>query len=64
MSKFYMTYVQVEVRTSLCASWIDDQIKRRLAAEIQTYGKYGHVQVWSSYSINVDWFYHYFMFQT
>ncbi|RVW34000.1 hypothetical protein CK203_091958 [Vitis vinifera] len=45
MTKFYMTYVQVEVRTPLCASWIDDQIKRRLAAEIQTYGKYGHVQV-------------------
>ena len=48
MTKFYMTYVQVEVRTPLCASWIDDQIKRRLAAEIQTYGKYGHVQVWSN----------------
>ncbi|RVW87870.1 hypothetical protein CK203_039719 [Vitis vinifera] len=45
MTKFYMTYVQVEVRTPLCASWIDDQIKRLLAAEIQTYGKYGHVQV-------------------
>ena len=39
-----MSSIQVEVRTPLFVAWIDDQIKRRLAIEIQTYGKYGHVQ--------------------
>ncbi|KAJ9685015.1 hypothetical protein PVL29_017158 [Vitis rotundifolia] len=44
MTKFYMTSLQVEVRSPLGAAWTDDQIKRRLAAEIHTYGNYGHVQ--------------------
>ena len=43
-----MTSVQVEVCSPLGVAWIDDQIKRRLAAEIHTYGNYGHVQVWSN----------------
>ena len=34
MTKFYMTFVQVEVLTPLCVAWTDDQIKRRLATEI------------------------------
>ncbi|KAL6343087.1 hypothetical protein AAG906_018920 [Vitis piasezkii] len=45
MTKFYMPSIKVEVRTMLCATWIDDQIEQRLAAKIHTYGKYGHVQV-------------------
>ena len=39
---------KVEVRSPLCAAWTDEHIKCRLAAEIQTYGNYGHVQVWST----------------
>ncbi|KAL6348459.1 hypothetical protein AAG906_007391 [Vitis piasezkii] len=40
------TYIRgFEVGTPLCAAWTNDQIKWRLAAEIQAYGKYGHVQV-------------------
>ncbi|RVW75054.1 hypothetical protein CK203_056034 [Vitis vinifera] len=35
-----------KVCSPLGVAWIDDQIKRRLAAEIHTYGNYGHVQVW------------------
>ena len=45
MTKFYMTSVQVEVRSPLGAAWTNDQIKWRLAAEIHTYGNYGYVQV-------------------
>ncbi|RVW68409.1 hypothetical protein CK203_062829 [Vitis vinifera] len=45
ISKFYMTAFQVEVRSPLSAAWTDEQVKRRLAAEIHTYGNYGHVQV-------------------
>ena len=48
MTKFYMTSVQVEVRSPLGVAWTNDQIKRRLAAKIHTYGNYGHVQVWSN----------------
>ena len=47
MTKFYMPSVKVEVRTTLCAVQIDDQIERRLVAKIHTYGNYGHVQVCS-----------------
>ncbi|KAL6325943.1 hypothetical protein AAG906_038434 [Vitis piasezkii] len=43
--QFYMTAFQVEVRSPLSAAWTDEQVKRRLAAEIHTYGNYGHVQV-------------------
>ena len=42
-----MPSVKVEVRTTLCAVQIDDQIERRLVAKIHTYGNYGHVQVCS-----------------
>ncbi|RVW82986.1 hypothetical protein CK203_042522 [Vitis vinifera] len=45
MTKFYMPCVKVEVRTTLCVAWIDDQIERRLAAKVHAYRKYGHVQV-------------------
>ncbi|WJZ83008.1 hypothetical protein VitviT2T_002724 [Vitis vinifera] len=45
ISKFYMTTFQVEVCSPLSAAWTDEQVKRRLAAEIHTYGNYGHVQV-------------------
>ncbi|RVW99403.1 hypothetical protein CK203_038409 [Vitis vinifera] len=45
ITKFYMTAFQVEVRSPLSAAWTDEQVKRRLAAEIHTYGNYGHVQV-------------------
>ena len=48
MTKFYMTSIQVEVRSPLGVAWTDDQIKRRLAAEIHTYGNDGHVQAWSN----------------
>ena len=47
MTKFYMPCVKVEVRTTLCVAWIDDQIERRLAAKVHAYRKYGHVQVCS-----------------
>ncbi|KAL6319617.1 hypothetical protein AAG906_020694 [Vitis piasezkii] len=40
-----MSSVNVEVKNPLCAPWTDDQIKHQLAAEIHTYGKYGHVEV-------------------
>ena len=45
ITKFYMTTFQVEVRSPLLAAWIDDQVKRRLAVKIHTYGNDGHVQV-------------------
>ncbi|XP_034674227.1 uncharacterized protein LOC117905410 [Vitis riparia] len=45
ISKFSMPAFQVEVRSPLSAAWTDEQVKRRLAAEIHTYGNYGHVQV-------------------
>ncbi|RVW99508.1 uncharacterized protein LOC100852586 isoform X1 [Vitis vinifera] len=45
MTKFYLMSFKVEVRSPLCAAWTDEHIKCRLAAEIQTYGNYGHVQV-------------------
>ena len=48
ITKFYMSSLQVEMRTPPCAAWTDDQIKRCLAAKIHTYGKYGHVQVCSN----------------
>ncbi|RVW78636.1 hypothetical protein CK203_046747 [Vitis vinifera] len=40
---FYMPSVIVEVTRPLAAAWSDDVIKRRLAAEISTFGGYGHV---------------------
>ncbi|KAL6324853.1 hypothetical protein AAG906_018380 [Vitis piasezkii] len=40
-----MTTFQVEVHSPLSAAWTDEQVKRRLVAEIHTYGNYGHVQV-------------------
>ncbi|WKA00206.1 hypothetical protein VitviT2T_018589 [Vitis vinifera] len=44
ITKFYMTAFQVEVRSPLSAAWTDEQVKRRLPAEIHTYGNYDHVQ--------------------
>ncbi|RVW29366.1 hypothetical protein CK203_108785 [Vitis vinifera] len=43
MALFYMPSVIVEVTQPLAAAWSDDVIKRRLAAEISTFGGYGHV---------------------
>ncbi|KAL6331864.1 hypothetical protein AAG906_020211 [Vitis piasezkii] len=43
MAFFYMPSVIVEVTRPLAAAWSDDVIKRRLAAEISTFGGYGHV---------------------
>ena len=45
ISKFYMTTFQVEVHSPLSTAWADEQVERRLVAEIHTYGNYGHVQV-------------------
>lgn len=45
MAFFYMPSVIVEVTRPLAAAWSDDVIKRRLAAEISTFGGYGHVDV-------------------
>ncbi|XP_034697180.1 uncharacterized protein LOC117923027 [Vitis riparia] len=43
MAYFYMPSVNVEVTSPLAAAWTDDVMKRRLAAEISTFGGYGYV---------------------
>ncbi|WJZ84248.1 hypothetical protein VitviT2T_003861 [Vitis vinifera] len=43
MTKFYLPSVTVDVTMPLLAAWSDDLIKRRLSAEIATFGGYGHV---------------------
>ena len=48
MAYFYMPSVNVEVTSPLAAAWSDDIIKRRLAAEISTFGGYGYVHVCSN----------------
>ncbi|WJZ95626.1 hypothetical protein VitviT2T_014380 [Vitis vinifera] len=45
MAYFYMSSVNVEVTSPLAAAWTDDVMKRRLAAEISTFGGYGYVHV-------------------
>ncbi|KAL6323315.1 hypothetical protein AAG906_029322 [Vitis piasezkii] len=45
MAYFYMPSVNVEVTSPLAAAWTDDVMKRRLAAEISTFGGYGYVHV-------------------
>ena len=48
MTKFYLSSVTVDVTMPLLAAWSDDLIKRRLSAEIATFGGYGHVHVRSN----------------
>ncbi|WJZ84496.1 hypothetical protein VitviT2T_004098 [Vitis vinifera] len=43
MTKFYLPSVTIDVTMALLAAWSDDLIKRRLSAEIATFGGYGHV---------------------
>ncbi|RVX10695.1 hypothetical protein CK203_018284 [Vitis vinifera] len=45
MTKFYLPSVTVDVTMPLLAAWSDDLIKRRLSAEIATFGGYGHVHL-------------------
>ncbi|RVW16706.1 hypothetical protein CK203_080873 [Vitis vinifera] len=45
MTKFYLSSVTVDVTMPLLAAWSDDLIKRRLSAEIATFGGYGHVHL-------------------
>ena len=51
MIKFYMPSITVDVTMSLLAASSDNLVKRRLSAEIATFGGYGHVHVSSNFTL-------------